>query len=263
LKEKMSQQWLDDECTDITHGNRTLEKTLPERSGLTYGASVVIPVFNEEALLPSLVRDLTRSFAQLPFEAEILLVENGSSDRTKELAHELSFEFDNVRAITLQQPSYGGALRQGILAASSDIVIIFNADLWSLTFLLDSFALLELGSDLVLGSKCLGRSSDGRHFTRRLITKYFNAFLRTFLSVRSTDTHGMKALRRSKILPILLACRTSREVFDTELVLRSERVGITISELPVVVRDVRPARLSLLRRIPSTFADLVRIALTL
>lgn len=259
----MLQQLLDDDVTEFGHRSVTVERAIPNRAPLSYGASVVIPIFNERALLASLVEDLTRSFAQLPFDAEILLVENGSSDGTKELAQELSFEFDNVRAITLPEASYGGALRQGILAANSDVVIIFNADLWCPTFLMDSFALLEQGADLVLGSKCDRRSSDRRHFSRRLITKSFNAFLRMSFNARATDTHGMKALRRSKILPILLTCRTNREVFDTELVLRSERFGMKISELPVVVSDLRPARLSLLRRIPSTFSDLVRIALTL
>jgi len=229
----------------------------------SYVVSIVIPVHNEEAILDDLIRMLIERCDALALQSEFLICENGSQDGTAEIAQRLSDEHKNVRLISLETASYGAALRTGILEAAADCVVVFNADLWSGSFLVEAVSRLRSGCDLVIGSKCLISTSDKRSPTRRLITRSFNLFLRIAFGFTGTDTHGMKAMRRSRIIPVVTECRTSREVFDTELVLRAQRAGLTIHEVPVAVEDMRPARLSLLRRVPSTAQDLFIIARTL
>ncbi|MBC5808505.1 MAG: glycosyl transferase family 2 [Candidatus Eremiobacter antarcticus] len=225
--------------------------------------SIVIPVYNEARILQNLIEELQEHFDNYYFPYEILICENGSADASKEIGGTLARAYDNVELLTLDQPSYGAAIRNGILHSSSEYVFIFNADLWCLNFFSSALKRLKSGTDLVIGSKLMPGSVDNRPFLRRGITRSFNALLRTCYGFTGSDTHGLKAMRRSRIVPILEQCRTDREVFDTELVLRAQRAGLGISEVPVTVLDRRAPRMSLLRRVPSTIRDLVLIRKTL
>jgi glycosyltransferase AglD len=225
--------------------------------------SVVVPIYNEEAIVRDLVTMLLKFFGAFPFRTELLLCENGSMDGTRDIALDLAAQYDNVTLRSLEEPSYGSALKVGIRHAAADLVVIFNADLWCKRFFVDAVLLLQGGYDMVIGSKQLVPSKDLRPPVRRAITRTFNAFLRTFFGFAGTDTHGMKALRRSRILGALDDCVTEREVFDTELVLRFQKRGGRICEVPTEARDGRPPRFSLLRRVPGTIADLYRIRRTL
>lgn len=221
--------------------------------------SIVIPVYNEKVLIEPVVASLLRELSLLPFDIELILCENGSTDGTRETLAFLVERYPQVRLETLNRASYGNALKTGIRAATSDLVIIFNADLWCMQFLNDSVSLLQNDYDMVIGSKRLNPELDSRPALRRFITYAFNRFLKLALAFEGTDTHGMKAFRKSVAEAPLRACLTEREVFDTELVLRLQRARGRICELPVAVADQRPARLSLLKRIPSTVIDLWKI----
>ena len=118
-----------------------------------------------------------------------------------------------------------------------------------------------LGYDLVTGSKLLSLSKDNRSLTRKLITLFFNLFLKLFFGFKGTDTHGIKALKRNKILPIINKCRTETGIFDSELVIRSQRVGLDILELPVEVIEKRPPRFS--NRIFQTPVDIIKLYVAL
>lgn len=249
--------------------DQTLKSTLQRHEDivaptcLTALASIVIPIHNEAGILQDLIVELREHFNNFKFPIEMLICENGSSDASKEIAQTLAKDLSDVQVISLDRPSYGAALKAGIVYSSAEYVFIFNADLWCLNFFSKALRLLRLGTDLVVGSKCLPGSIDHRPWLRRGISRSFNAFLRMAYGFVGTDTHGLKALRRSKVVPLLEKCRTEREVFDTELVLRAQRAGLSIVEVPVIVRNVRAPRISLLRRAPDTIADLIVIRNTL
>ncbi len=229
----------------------------------TYAVSVLVPLYNEEEIVTGLVSDFIRNFGHFPFKTEFLLCENGSKDQTREICRRLQDEHVNVRLVTISEPSYGGAIKMGIEESISDLVVVFNADLWCSKFFLDAIALLQTGADIVIGSKRLVPCGDHRPLLRRGITAAFNIFLRAFFGFRGTDTHGMKALRRSSVLGVMRRCFTEKEVFDTELVLKAQRANLRIVEIPTEVYDTRPARLSLIKRVPSTLRDLWVIRKTL
>jgi hypothetical protein len=87
----------------------------------------------------------------------------------------------------------------------------------------------------------------------------FNLLLTTVLGSGVSDTHGMKAFRSSVVAEILPAVGSTEDLFDTELVVRAERAGYRIAEVPVVVEEIRSAKSSLLKRVPRTVAGLWRI----
>jgi len=241
------------------HRDRRVVVALPLDAAKPVAISIVIPIYNENELIGPVVASLLRETSRLPFDVELILCENGSTDGTRETLASLLERHPQVRLESLERASYGSALKAGIGAATSDLIIIFNADLWCMQFLNDSVSLLQDDYDMVIGSKRLNPELDSRPALRKFITYAFNRFLKLVLAFEGTDTHGMKAFRKSAAEAPLRACLTEREVFDTELVLRFQKARGRICELPVAVVDQRPARLSLLKRVPSTVIDLWKI----
>jgi hypothetical protein len=91
----------------------------------------------------------------------------------------------------------------------------------------------------------------------------FASVLRLGFGSRVSDTHGMKALRRAAVEPIVGQCRRGSDLFDTEVVLRADRAGLRVRELPVTVHELRPSRTPILRRVPRTLVGLVRLRVDL
>jgi hypothetical protein len=78
-----------------------------------------------------------------------------------------------------------------------------------------------------------------------------------------SDTHGMKVLRRKEMVSLVEGARFGTDLFDTELVIRAERAGLRVEELPVLVEERRPSRTSIGRRIPRSLVGLARLRMVL
>jgi hypothetical protein len=139
----------------------------------------------------------------------------------------------------------------------------FDVDYYDLGFLDQAVARVREGAGIVVGTKRAAGSEDTRPLARRVVTWAFSAMLRYGFGLRASDTHGMKALDRSQVVPLAERCRLGTDLFDTELVLRAERAGIAVAELPVRVEERRPARSPIVRRIARTLLGLrqLRVAL--
>jgi hypothetical protein len=110
----------------------------------------------------------------------------------------------------------------------------------------------------VIASKRDPESEDRRSVLRRTATGVFNLLLRTMFGSSVSDTHGMKAFRAGLVTDVVPDVVSRQDLFDTELVIRAERKGYRIAEVPVIVEEMRPAR-SLLKRVPRTLKGLWRI----
>jgi glycosyltransferase involved in cell wall biosynthesis len=227
--------------------------------------TVVMPAFNEAGFLEQAVRDVAAGLAGRDGGAEVVVVENGSTDGTAALARRLADDVAGVRALCLPVPDYGAALRAGFLAARGDVVANFDVDYYDLGFLDAVLGLLTApgGPDLVVGSKRAAGADDQRTWVRRSITSAFALVLRRGFGLKVSDTHGMKAMRRLTLLPLVEQCRFGTDLFDTELVLRAERAGLAVTEVPVAVRESRPSRTSIVRRGVRSVRGLVRLRLAL
>jgi len=222
--------------------------------------SIVIPVYNEEAILQAAVVDLIDRLQEFDWPYELILAENGSSDRTVEIAVALAERFPQVRTFSYGQPNYGAALKKGILDARGEFVICDEIDLCDTDFYRRSLALLETNqADLVVGSKAMAGASDERPFTRRLATQVINGMLRVSLGFRGTDTHGLKAFRRASLVEVARACLVDKDLFASEFVIRAERGGVRVTEIPVRVLEKRTPSIHLFRRVPNVMKNLVRL----
>ncbi len=219
--------------------------------------TVVVPVHNEESFLPIALPELVADMDRLDVAWNLLVVENGSTDGTARTAAKLLEAWGgDGRVISLDDPDYGAALRTGMAEATGEWIVMFDIDYFSAAF---ASVAIAVGTDIVIASKRAAGSDDRRTPVRRAGTWGFNVLLRTLFDSGVGDTHGMKAFRRSAIVPLLPAVVSTRDLFDTELVLRAERAGMTITELPVVVEERRVARSSFVKRIPRTLRGLLRL----
>lgn len=229
--------------------------------------SIVIPVYNEESILREAVTELLDGFAGLraalgapDLTLEVILAENGSSDRTAELASHLAAELPEVTTFSLGEPNYGKALRRGILEARGEYVICEEIDLCDHEF--HRRALLHLrhhDCDMVVGSKAMRGASDGRPLFRRAATRVINGMLRVALDFRGTDTHGLKAFRRATLVPIAEACVIDRDLFASELVIRAGRAGLDVLEIPITLHEKRPPAINLVKRVPHVLRGLAKL----
>jgi len=229
--------------------------------------SIVIPVYNEEGILREAVTELLEGFDFVRRELnvpdlvfEIILAENGSRDRTAELAQHLSDDYPEVRAFSLGEPNYGKALRRGILEARGTFVICEEIDLCDLDFHRRALEHLRHGDcDMVIGSKAMKGASDERPLLRRAATRIINGMLRVALDFRGTDTHGLKAFVRATLVPIVEACVIDRDLFASELVIRAGRADLHVLEIPIKLHEKRPPAINLVKRVPHVLRGLAKL----
>jgi glycosyltransferase involved in cell wall biosynthesis len=222
--------------------------------------SIVIPVYNEEAILEGAISEMRGRLLALGWRYEIILAENGSKDRTLQIGSELHQRWPEVRVISTGEPNYGRALRQGILESKGELVLCDEIDLCDVDFHERALALLQANTaDLVVGSKLAGGARDERPFVRHAGTLLYTQLLRMLLGFRGTDTHGPKAFRRALLLPVVEACVIDKDVFASELVIRASRAQLRLIEIPILVAEKRPPSINLLRRVPNVLKNLYKL----
>jgi glycosyltransferase involved in cell wall biosynthesis len=227
--------------------------------------SIVIPIYNEQGILHSAVVDLRERLKPFGWNYEIILAENGSKDRTIEIGNELAQKYSDpkdgqVKIISMGEPNYGKALKQGILLARGNLVLCDEIDLCDTDFHKRAVDILETGeADLVIGSKLAVGSSDDRPLIRHAASMAYSTLLKVLLQFRGTDTHGLKAFRRAALIDTVRACLVDKDVFASEFVIRAYRSGIGVKEIPVHVIEKRPPSINLFKRVPNVVKSLAKL----
>lgn len=227
--------------------------------------SIVIPVYNEEAILHAAVVDLRERLSPLGWTYEVILAENGSKDRTVEIGQELANKYGadsggQVKIISMGEPNYGKALKQGILLSRGELVICDEIDLCDVEFHRRAVEILETGeADLVIGSKLLAGAEDDRPAIRHVASMAYSTMLKVMLGFRGTDTHGLKAFRRLALLDVVRSCLVDKDVFASELVIRADRGGVRTREIPVRVMEKRPPSINLFKRVPNVLKNVAKL----
>jgi glycosyltransferase involved in cell wall biosynthesis len=241
-----------------------MSPTLPARDAAPE-VSVVMPAHNESGLIDETLNAVVSALRARDLAFEVLVVENGSSDSTLADARAFAGGDPNVSVLTRPVADYGEAMRAGILAATGAVVVVFDVDYYDAAFVDRVLPALTApdGPAIVVGSKRAPGTHDTRPWPRRVITAGFSTVLRVGFGLRVSDTHGMKAMRRLPVEPIVRRCRNGTDLFDAELVLRADRAGLAVTEGPVTVAERRPSRTPIARRVPRTVWGLARLRVQL
>jgi glycosyltransferase involved in cell wall biosynthesis len=234
-----------------------LTEEQPDGSHTAPFLSVVIPVYNEEGILASSIIALRENLKEFEKSFEILIAENGSSDRTVELARELSAKYPEVETFSCPHANYGAALKEGILRARGNYVVCDEIDLCDMDFYRRALdRLVKADAAMVVGSKVLAGADDTRPIVRHVATTVYNTMLRLVLHYHGTDTHGMKAFRRDVLVGTVGRCVVDRDVFASEFVIRAEQERHVVVEIPVRVVEKRAPSINLFKRVPNVLRNL-------
>ena len=183
--------------------------------------SIVIPIYNEEEILEESTNAIFSLCKRMEIDFEIIFSENGSTDKTKAIAEELTNKHPEIKIISNPEPNYGNALKTGFKIAKNDLIISFDIDYYSESFLREALMLDSKYSSMT-ASKRLGSSEDGRRFVRRLATNFFVILLKILFGTKLSDTHGMKAIKKTEIEKFVPQVISTQDIFDTELLIRIE-----------------------------------------
>lgn len=200
--------------------------------------SIVIPAYNEESRIEGPLREAS-SYCSISYEsAEVIVVDDGSKDRTSEVVRDLATQFPQIRLIRLaENRGKGYAVRTGVVNASGDKVLFADADgatpIAEITRLEEA---LEEGAELAIGSRALNGA--GTHVKAKLYRRIMGRtyhMLVSALTVRGiSDTQcGFKLLRARVAHDLFSRMRMDGFSFDVEVLLMAQRQGYKIAEIPV------------------------------
>jgi glycosyltransferase involved in cell wall biosynthesis len=235
----------------MTSPERTLEHQplIGPRGAAPPEVEIVVPVRNEERDLTPSIRRLHAYLAtRFPFSARITIADNGSTDGTWAAAVALADELELVRAVRLEQPGRGRALRSIWSASDAYVLAYMDVDLSTdLNALLPLVAPLLSGhSDVAIGTRLAPGARVTRGPRREIISRCYNLLLRVTLRVGFSDAQcGFKAIRADHARRILPLTEDVSWFFDTELLVLAERAGLRIHEIPVDWIDDSDSRVAL------------------
>jgi glycosyltransferase involved in cell wall biosynthesis len=222
--------------------------------------SIVIPIYNEQAILHAAVVDLRERLKPLGWSYEIILAENGSRDRTVAIGKDLAQKYPEVRLVSAGEPNYGLAMKLGIAEAHGALVLCDEIDLCDTDFHQAAVELLRSDTaDLVIGSKLIAGAEDERPVIRHVASQLYTGLLRGLLGFRGTDTHGLKAFRRDRVAGVAARCLTDKDVFASEFVIRAYRAELRVVEIPIHVIEKRPPSINLFKRVPNVLKNMAKL----
>jgi len=222
--------------------------------------SIVIPVYNEAAIVASAAAELSQGLDARGWDYEIIFAENGSRDSTPQILEEMCAKNPRLRWFHSERPNYGVALKAGIEKARGTLVFCDEIDLCDLTFYDAALPVLEKGGvDMVVGSKAAKGASDQRPIIRRVATRVHNGLLKVALGFQGTDTHGLKAFRREALRPVVEKCVVDMDVFASEFVIRAWREGLRVVEIPIQLHEKRQPSIHLFKRVPNVLRNVGKL----
>jgi putative flippase GtrA len=222
---------------DLTTTPEPRSEQQPASRTTTCDVDIVVPVFNEAAGLETSTRRLHAFLSnEFPLRWRITIVDNASNDNTWPLACGLTRELAGVHARRLAEKGRGRALHVAWGASDAAVLAYMDVDLSTdLAALLPLVAPLLSGhSDLAIGTRLASGSRVVRGPRREVISRCYNTLLRVALGARFSDAQcGFKAIRRDQAHSLLPTVVDQGWFFDTELLVRAQRRGLRIHEVPV------------------------------
>lgn len=245
------------EVTQAGSGN-----TVPDLSRVTHDLSVVVPAYNEEQRLPRTLRDLKAFLDEWGVDYRVLVVNDGSADRTAELAAAFGSRFSTLNMPC--QSGKGAAVRAGMLAATGNVVAFTDADLpYDLAALRAGYAWVQRGGcDVVFGARDLEESQHSvpRKLSRSIATTVFRGVVSTLVSRQVTDTQcGLKIFSRRGAQAIFARTRIDGFAFDAEVVYLTHFLQLPFRRVAVTLINEYASTLSLSRHALPMFMDVLRL----
>jgi glycosyltransferase involved in cell wall biosynthesis len=218
----------------------------------TFKYSIVIPAFNEGARIPSTLNAVVSCIRRHGWNAEVIVVNDGSRDNTAEVVRAFAATAPEVRMI--ENPGNRGkgySVRNGILQAFGEVILFTDSDLSAPIEEAERlFAAIEQGADIAIGSRWLeqGRQTHRQPLYRQFFGRCFNAVTRTVMGLRFADTQcGFKAFTREAAHIIFPLQTIEGWGFDPEILFIALKRGLRVQEVAVSWAHDERTRMSYLK----------------
>jgi len=232
---------------------------LSGNSPIDHELTVVIPAYNEEQRLPQTLQGLQDYLNRWGVDYRVIVVDDGSSDRTSELVADWGWNFSIVR-----QPNggKGSAVRRGMLQATGRIVAFTDADLpYDLDALRNGYdQIYDHSVEVVFGARDLRESTTtvSRRLGRRIAHEVFRQCMRVLVSREVGDTQcGLKIFSRRAAREIFSRCVINGFAFDAEVVFLTHALGLSFSRIPVTLVNEYASTISLSRHALPMLGDVL------
>ncbi len=226
--------------------------------------SLVVPVYNEAGRIQSSLERMLRYFVSSGFSFEVIAVDDGSTDTSREKIAAVAQRDQRVRIVSFStNHGKGFAVRQGVLKAEGEIVMFTDADLSTPMEEIEK-AVQEIlgGLAVVIGSRQHPASEIRvrQSYLRERIGRWFNWLVRGLLGLPFRDTQcGFKGFSRKAAREIFSRVRIDGFAFDVEVLLIARRLDYSVKEIPIRWSDSAASRIRPVRDSLRTFQELIAI----
>ncbi|HOO56118.1 MAG TPA: glycosyltransferase family 2 protein [bacterium] len=212
--------------------------------------SIIIPAYNEEGIIRETVTAVSEYMAESGHGAELIFVDDGSSDATAEIIGGFSEHNEKITLVSYKpNMGRGYALKQGINAAAGKYIITTEADLtWGLDIVGEILERLESGNpDIVIASPYLrGGNLEQIPAYRKIISKYANKIISIIFKGRITMATGMTRGYRAEVFESIMPQSNGKQ-FHLEMLILALSAGLTILEIPAVLswKNIKGSRMNM------------------
>lgn len=230
--------------------------------------SVIIPAYNEERRLPKTLEDIDRYLSEQNYDYEIIVVNDGSKDKTAEVVRKLQNQIRNLRLIdNKENHGKGYVVRQGFMEAKGDYRVFTDADnSTSIDQIEKMWPEFEKGFDVVIGSRDVkGAILDPpQPFFRQLVGEGFKIFRKIIVGLWDLeDTQcGFKGFTKKVVEDVFPKCKIDRFAFDPEILVLAKKMGYKIKEIPILWKNDPESKVKFKSMIKMAI-DLIKIRLNL
>lgn len=224
--------------------------------------SLIIPMYNEESILPATIDAVSRYIDGEPEQYEVIFVDDGSSDRSAEIVR--SKNRNDIKVVSyMPNRGKGGAVRAGMLAAEGDYAIFTDCDLaYGLEEVGRFIRLLSgSGADIIIGSRRLNNEGYASYpLFRRITSKGFIRLVRVLCGFKLSDSQtGIKGFTSQAAREIFSRCITNGWAFDIEALLIAQKMEYKIIEEPVTIINHRESKINIISDSIKMLFEILRI----
>ncbi len=211
--------------------------------------TLVIPMYNESSILPDTLKQTAEYMnREFPDGYEIIFSDDGSTDNSRGIVDDFAKTHPNTRSVGYEKNrGKGCAVRTGVMAAIGDVIICTDCDLaYGLDVIKKAAGIFvsDPETELVIGSRRLAKDGyEGYTFIRKLASKTYIKVLATAAGFKLSDSQcGFKCYRGAAGKKIFEGCEVDGFAFDFEALIRAQKFGMKITEMPVKIINHRESK---------------------
>ena len=243
----------------IEHENLRPSTVLQDRQQPKYTISIIIPVYNEESSIPSILTHIKNILSETLLDYELIVINDGSTDKTEPVLLEEQKLDTRVKVLSYRQnKGKGHAVKMGVLNSRGDVVCFLDGDLDISPSEIKNYIKELEGCDLVIASKTHPLSVVTAPFVRKMLSKMFSILVRSAVGINIKDTQsGLKVGDGDALRKIFNVMLVKRYAFDVEMLAIASRLNLKIKESPIRITLDCPFKF---REIVNMFIDVLGIS---